>query len=114
MKKITLSVYCLFIVITFSAQAALQTKEDDKRAVEKNKTVNAKCHVSLVDGSEAIIFYRLKSDDFPRLSKKIVGKKVLTQKSINKIKVYQVFECVLDQNEFTNSNSKSLDKKTER
>jgi hypothetical protein len=114
MKKFTVSAYCLLLIITFSTQAALQPKEDDKRAVEKNKIVNAKCHVSLVDGSEAIIFYRLKSNDFPRLSNKIVGKKVLTQKSINKIKVYQVFECVLEQNEFTSSNSQSLDKKTER
>lgn len=114
MKKVILSICCVSIFSIFSVQAVMQNKGVDKKANEKNKIVNAKCHVALVDGSEAIIFYRLQSEHFSKLTKKIVGKKVLTQESIKKIKVYKAYECVLEQDSFTKASTQSLDKKTER
>lgn len=114
MKSFIISIYCTFLVSIFSVQAAIPNEGSEKKTIEKNKKVNAKCHVSLIDGSEAIIFYRIQSDKFPKLANKIVGKRVLTQKSIEKIKIYRTYECVLDEDNFTSTNSQSLDKKTER
>ena len=98
----------------FSVQGAMPKEANDNQNIENNKKVNAKCHVVLVDGSEAIIFYRIKAEKFSKLTNKIVGKRVLTQKSTKKIKVYRAYECVLDKDDFTSPNSQSLDKKTER
>lgn len=114
MKNLIISISYVLLFSVFSIQAAMQTDKVDKRASKKNETVDAKCHVALIDGSETIIFFHIYSDKFPKLSNEIEGKRVLTQKSIEKIKVYRVYECVLDEDDFTKANSKSLDKKIER
>lgn len=114
MNKLIISSYCIFIIAIFSMPAAIANESGEKEAIENNIKVNAKCHVALIDGSDSIIFYRIHSDKFHKLEGKIVGKKVLTQKSPEKIKIYRAFECVLDKDDFTQSNSKLLDKKTER
>ena len=114
MKNLIISTCCVLILSIFSAQAAMLSEGSNNKNIEKNKKVNAKCHVVLVDGSEAIIFYRIKAEKFSKLTNKIVGKRVLTQKSTKKIKVYRAYECVLDKEDFTSQKSQSLDKKTER
>lgn len=114
MKNFIISTCCVLIFSIFSVQAAMPNEGSDSKNIEKNKKVNAKCHVVLVDGSEAIIFYRIKVEKFSKLANKIVGKRVLTQKSTQKVKVYQAYECVLKEDDFTSPNSQFLDKKTER
>ena len=111
MKSLIISALCMFLFSTFSVQAAMP---NEKSQTEKTKYVNAKCHVALIDGSDTIIYYHINSDKFSKLANEIVGKRVLTQKSIKKIKIYRVHECALDEDDFTSTKSKSLDKKIER
>lgn len=114
MKNLIISISYVLLFSVFSIQATMQTDKVDKRASKKNETLDAKCHVALIDGSETIIFFHIYSDQFPKLSNDIVGKRVQTQKSVERIKVYRVYECVLDEDNFTKDSSKALDKKIER
>ena len=111
MNKLIISIFYVLLFSVFSIQPAMA---GENNPTKKKKYVNAKCHVALIDGSDTIIFYHINSDKFPKLANEIVGKRVLTQKSNEKIKIYRVYECVLDNDDFTKANSKALDMKVER
>lgn len=104
-RNSTIFVISVCIITIFSISAA--------KAKPVNK-VNAKCHVALINGHEAIVFYHIKAKKFSRLTDNIVGKKVLTQESNKKIKIYRAYECVLATQTFTKPQSRLLDAKTQR
>lgn len=114
MKNFIILTYCMFLFSLFSVQAAMPNEESGKKAIEENKKVNAKCHVTLVDGSEAIIFWKTQPKKLSKLANNVAGKRVSTQKSLKKIKVYRAFQCVLDEDDFTSPRARSLDEKTPR
>jgi len=98
----------------FSVQAAKPVKTEEGRGVASDKKVDVKCHVALVDGKETIQFWRTKSDGLSKLTKHIVGKKVSIQNSLDKVKIYKAYECVLEGDKFTSLKAQSLDMKTPR
>jgi len=104
----------MFLFSVFSTQAVKPDAGSDKGAITKNIWITAKCHVALIDGSEAIIFHHIKSKNFHKLKSSVAGQKVLTQKSPKKIKVYKASECVMDEDDFISVKAQALDKKTER
>jgi hypothetical protein len=114
MKNFIRSMCCIFLLGIFSVQAATTNDVADKETIKKNKKVNAKCHVTLVDGSEAIIFWKIQPEKLSELNNTVVGKRISTQKSLKKIKVYRAFQCVLDGDDFTSPRARSLDEKTPR
>ncbi|TMM45923.1 TapY2 family type IVa secretion system protein [Colwellia ponticola] len=114
MKTIIIVVACFFTFTFFASQAAIPNTTTDKNLAKAANKVNAKCHVALINGHEAIVFYRLNVKKFSRLTDNIVGKKVLTQESNKKIKIYRVYECVLETDNFTEQKSRLLDAKTLR
>jgi hypothetical protein len=114
MKNLMVLMCCTFLFFVFSSQVAMSNETGKKRNTEKNKQVNAKCHVSLINGNEDILLYRIKAKKYPKLSENIVGKKVTTSTSNKKIKIYKVHQCVLDDEAFSHSRAKLLDEKTMR
>lgn len=111
MKELIILITCLFMLIVFSSQAENIT---NKKEQENLKQVSAKCHVTLIDGSEVITFWRIKPKSLVKLTNKVVGKKVSTQKSVEKIKVYRAFQCVLEDDDFTSLKARKLDENTPR
>ena len=105
----TLSIFCLLCFAQTTNVVAAKYDEKDK----ENKLITAKCHVLLVDGNESIYFSRLPYNRFKSLSKWVVGKKVLPEKSMEKVKVYNAFQCVLKEDEFSDVKAQLLDKKVE-
>lgn len=114
MKSFKLLILCALLLALFSVQAAKPVKTVEERGGTSNKKLDAKCHVTLVDGTEAIQFWLTKSDGLSKLANHIIGKKVTKQKSRDKIKIYKVYECVLEGDKFTSLKAQSLDKKTPR
>jgi len=112
MKNFIISTCCIYILSVFSAQGAVSNEGRD--TATENKKVSAKCHVSLIDGSEVIIFNRVQLDKLNNLARKVEGKRVSTPKSLDKIKVYRAFQCVLADDDFTNSKAQAIDEKTAR
>ena len=96
----------ILFIISNDLEAKTSTKQDKK--------VKAKCHVVLVGGNEAIKFWRIQPSQLSKLPNQVEGKKVSTHKSLDKIKVYRAFECVLEGNDFTSLKARTLDQNTPR
>ncbi len=79
-----------------------------------NSKVSAKCHVLLVGGNEIISLWYIQQKQLKKLKDNIVGKKVLPQQSIQRIKIYQAFECVLEDDTFQSGKARLLDSQTPR
>ena len=90
------------------AQAAAQAP------AQEDKKVDAKCFVELFGGGEQIIFWHIPSKKLPNLVSSIVGKKVPTNTSKQKVKIYKAYECVLQKDDFASSKAKALDAIAER
>jgi len=114
MNGFRVSISCILLLALFSVQAAKPVDTVDKKAGASNKKVDAKCHIALIDGNEVIQFWQTKSEGLSKLANHIVGKKVTKQKSLDKVKIYKVYECVLESDKFTSLKAQSLDKKTPR
>jgi hypothetical protein len=114
MKGFRVSISCFLLLAIFSVQAVKPVIPVDERGGGNNKKVNAKCHVALIDGNEIIQFWLTKPERLSKLANYIVGKKVMKQKSLEKVKIYKAYECVLEGHEFTSLKAQSLDKKTPR
>ncbi|WP_033082737.1 TapY2 family type IVa secretion system protein [Colwellia psychrerythraea] len=114
MKNLIISTCCVCLFVLFSAQAVVPGEDSNAKSSEKNKKVTAKCHVTLVDGTEAIIFRLTQPRRLSELAHNMSGKRVSTQKSLERIKVYRSYQCVLEGDEFTSLKAKTLDKKTPR
>jgi len=114
MKGFVMSISCIILLALFTVQAAKPVKTVEEKGVTSYKKVNVKCHVALVDGKETIQFWRTKSDGLAKLTKHIVGKKVSVQNSLDKVKIYKAYECVLEGGEFTSLKAQSLDMRTPR
>lgn len=80
----------------------------------ENVKVAVKCHVLLVGGKEMISFWSIQQNQLKKLKDNIIGKKTLPLESKHRIKIYQAFECVLEDDEFNSSKARLLDSKTPR
>lgn len=114
MKNFIISTCCMFLLGIFSVHAAMKNDVGGEKTIEKIKKVNAKCHVTLLDGSETVIFWRTQPKKLSKLVNNIVGQKVATHKSLEKMKIYKAFQCVLDGDDFTSFQARSIDEKTPR
>lgn len=81
---------------------------------KENDKVSVKCHVSLVDGNDIISFWSVQQNRLGELKDNIVGKKVTTSTSNQRIKIYKAYECALEDNDFKTSKARLLDSKTPR
>lgn len=110
MKNLIIVMSCGLLLGMASAQAAV--KVESQKAKDAKSKVEARCHVALADGSETIAYWRVTPKAFSKLSKRALNRKVKSQKSKKKVSVYDVYECVTEQDEFSSDKSKALDKKS--
>lgn len=93
---------------------ALSSIIEAKPSEKEGKKVDVKCFVELVGGGEMVSFWNVSQNKISSLSKSITGHKVMAPNSKQKIKIYQVHECVLLNDDFTGSKAKMLDATTAR
>lgn len=106
--KVLSMVVSLVLPLTYS-QIAFSAADN-----HKNNKISAKCHVLLVGGNEIISLWSIQQKQLKKLKDNIIGKKILPQQSIQRIKIYQAFECVLEEDTFQSSKARLLDSKTPR
>ncbi|MGB0937203.1 MAG: TapY2 family type IVa secretion system protein [Colwellia sp.] len=104
--KLTLSVTA--ILLSFNSYAA---QNKDKL---KEKKVDAKCYVQMIDGSHTISLWRIKEKSLYNLAQKINGKKIRVIGKKEKMKIYKAKECALETELFLDDNAKKLDENTPR
>jgi len=109
--KSLLKVTAAILVLAMSNNASAQSSNS---AVKKHDKLDAKCHVEVLGGKQAIYFAMVTQGGLSKLSKSISHKKVRTVDSKEKLKIHKVFECVLSEDEFTKASARSLDKITPR
>ncbi len=96
------------VLLVFSANIEAKT------SVKQDKKVDAKCFVELIGGGETITFWNIPSKKLSVLAKSIIGHKVTTAGSRQKVKIYKAHECVLLKGDFKGSRAKIIDAKTAR
>lgn len=114
MKPLAISTLIPSLLLVLSV-TAVAGKEVINYEVDSNTgQVVMKCHVVLVNGNEAIAFWRTPQKKPKYMKRWVVGRKILPQKSTEKVKIYSAHQCVLENEAFSNTKSQLLDEKTER
>ena len=101
----------LFLSLIFVFCSFLTYPTIAKQKVEK---VEVKCHVELYGGSEAIHFRKIRKDKVAKLEQRLLNKKIKVANIKGKQKIYKVLECVPLNEEFSQLQSKNIDKNTAR
>jgi len=114
MRNFTVISLSILLFTFISIQAAKAVSVDKGKVAGSDKMINAKCHVALIDGSEAVLFWRTKPEHLSKLSKRIAGQSAAGQKSIERIRIYRAFECVAEGSKFSSLKAQTLDKTTKR
>jgi hypothetical protein len=83
-------------------------------AKEKVEKVEIKCHVELYGGNEAIHFRKIRKDKVAKLEQRLLNKKIKVANIKGKQKIYKVLECVPLNEDFSQLQSKNIDKDTAR
>ena len=114
MQRATLSMLIFSLLLLFSTSAVIANEWSNNKANNQGKLVTMKCHVVLVNGNETIAFWRLSYKKSKNMSSWVVGTKILPQGSAKKVKIYSVYECVLNSETFSTLKSQRLDNKVEQ
>lgn len=104
MKKLIKSIASVLCLTFLSTQVVADTNEN-----KKSQLVDAKCHVALSDGGEAIALWRLSLQEFSDLPQKALSRKVTSKKTREKVSIIRVYECALEQAKFTQAGARVLD-----
>ncbi len=99
MKQLLL-VVTLCLSVNSSVNAADNAKQEKK--------VDAKCHVELYGGQQAIYFTTVQEKAINKLDKRLANRKITTVYSKEKQQVYQVFECVKLADNFSTLQARNL------
>ena len=83
-------------------------------AQSTQNNVSVKCHVSLIDGNEAITLWSIPKNRVKHFKEELVGQTVKIKQNRPGIKVYKAHECALDDALFKSSQARALDKKKAR
>jgi len=97
----------MFLLTTYSQIALSANKQNSAK-------VAVKCHVLLVDGKQMISLWSIQQNQLKKLKDNIIGKKILPLESIQRVKIYQAYECVLEDDAFESTKARLLDSKTPR
>ncbi|NQY62388.1 MAG: hypothetical protein HRT38_01490 [Alteromonadaceae bacterium] len=82
---------------------------------QSSKRIEMKCYVSMIGGEELIHYIVLNNEEAAiNIEQYLLGKKILTTKSIKKRQVYKVKECISSSKKFADATPKYLDKNTAR
>ncbi|MGB1261533.1 MAG: TapY2 family type IVa secretion system protein [Cognaticolwellia sp.] len=101
MKYLILSLNFVFLVtVSFSSEAAKNSKQDKK--------VEVQCHVELVGGQQTIYLAKVREKRVNKLVDSLVNRKIPTQLSRKKQRVYRAFECKRKGEKFTSPKAKRL------
>lgn len=93
------------------------TNAKGKEPKIEDKPVDAKCYVELVGGSETISLWRVKPSKLRSLIHKVKGAEVFIiprQSQQKKGTIYKAHECVLEEDDFSSSIARTMDKATPR
>tara|TARA_R110001583_G_scaffold1152_16_gene9606 strand:+ start:16589 stop:16945 length:357 start_codon:yes stop_codon:yes gene_type:complete len=118
MKSTIKSLIFLLIIVTLNSVVAANAKETSPEL--KEKAVNAKCYVELVGGGETISLWLVKPSLLKKLADKIVDQKILliasaqNRQSKKKSTIYKAKQCVLEEDEFSSSRARAIDKELPR
>jgi hypothetical protein len=105
MKKIYLLIVSTFLILpSFNSVSASNNKTENK--------VKARCFVSLYGGQQTIVYQIINEKRFKNLSTSLTNKTVMTTLSENKQKIYEVIECVKNDDPFTDNNALAVEKVT--
>ena len=92
----------LFTSVLFTGLGAVAAEKQD-----------VKCHVSLLGGNQTIFFGLLKKQSMQAVALDLERKMIMTTISAKKQKVYEVFECVLQEQKFSNANARMIESQIE-
>jgi lipid-A-disaccharide synthase-like uncharacterized protein len=81
---------------------------------ENNTKIKVKCYVELFGGKRTIVYHMVKENKLNILSQGLNNKSFMTTLSDKKQKIYQVLECVPNENVFKNINAIAVEKVTAR
>lgn len=79
--------------------------------VAEESKVLAKCHVELLGGGNTIYRQTIKPKNLNKLSQMLKNRSITVVGEKEKIKVYNVVECALDEESFNKQSSRMLDEK---
>lgn len=114
MKRILISNICISLLLTYFSIPSLATNNNPKSQSKAIEKLDAKCHVALINGNEAIVFWRTTPEKLAKLASDIIGNKASTPKLKDKVRIYRAYECVLEKEEFSTLKARTLDDKTPR
>lgn len=105
MKKSLIFVVCLFFAaVSFHTFAKSQEKEE--------KTIKTKCFVTLYGGAQTILYQIINESSLSNLANKLTNTSTMTTLSKEEKKVYKVFECVENSEQFKNKFALAIEKVT--
>ena len=99
-----------FVILSYGllAQAAVAMSY-----IEKNRH-KVKCYVELEDRRSIISLWVIKHKRLSEHQSAIIGRRVLTQNSLNKLSIIKTHECVFASQHFTSAQARQLDSNTAR
>tara|TARA_R110000737_G_C14161281_1_gene409576 strand:+ start:97 stop:441 length:345 start_codon:yes stop_codon:yes gene_type:complete len=87
-------------------------KNDKNRVIEA--TVEYKCHIELLGGTQTIDFVSVKEQNLNKLADALLGKAKLKPFTQTKLPIYKVYECAKLNDKFKRNQSNLIDEKTIR
>lgn len=100
--------YTMFGVMTILSTVLCSPLIMAQQAEKAN--VEVKCFVELYGGGHTIYFARLSDKEYQKLPKTLANRKLSSVDSTDKVKVYAVKECTLEDNKFKSLAANNLEK----
>jgi len=106
-KKINYSLLAALLSLTSVNSFAF---DDDKYPAE----IEYKCHIELLGGLQTIHFISARNKSVNEIEQLLIGRKVVTTVSKNKLPIYKVVECTGLYDKFNEKTSNALDENVVR
>jgi hypothetical protein len=107
-KSIIFTLFFTTILLSFNLYAG---QEKDK---PKERKIQAKCYVQMIDGSHTISLWTIKEKSFKSLAQQVNGKKIRVIGKKEKMKIYKAKESALEADLFRSDLARKLDENTPR
>tara|TARA_B110000014_G_C20073880_1_gene560374 strand:- start:330 stop:659 length:330 start_codon:yes stop_codon:yes gene_type:complete len=107
-KSIIFTLFFTTVLLSFNLYAS------QKKDKPKEKKIEAKCYVQMIDGSHTISLWTIKEKSFKNLARQTNGKKIRVIGKKEKMKIYKTKECALETDLFRSDLARKLDKNTPR
>lgn len=99
----------IYLIVLFALSGIFSQFVQGK---ENTTKVTAKCFVHLYGGQQTIYYRTINEKKLVKLAKQLTNKMIATEHSDQKKKVYQVTECILQSDEFSDPWAQQVEAKT--